>query len=235
MEKIKSKRSIIAMAIMYIVAVMCTLSACGGTSTGEEGTKITTQDYTSNYGILFSKDMKTIALYPSGATSTSYTIPSGTTIVGTGAFYKCTSLTEIVVANSVTNINDYAFYGCSALKSMSIPNNVKKIGICALRYCSSLQTVTIGKNVTEMGKFALNGCESLKSVVIPANLVKIGQGAFNGCSSLTSVTFENTKNWNHTSSSNYTNGKYLDVTNPANNATKFTSSTWDMEYMYRED
>lgn len=191
--------------------------------------------YTSNYGILFSKDMRTIALYPSGATSTSYTIPSGTTIVGTGAFYKCTSLTEIVVANSVTNINDYAFCGCSALKSMSIPNNVKKIGICALRYCSALETVTIGKNVTEMGKFALDGCESLKTVVIPANLVKIGQGAFSGCSSLTSVTFENTKNWNHTNSSNYTNGKYLDVTTPANNATKFTSSTWYMEYMYRED
>ena len=39
-------------------------------------------------------------------------IPNGVTTIGDGAFYGCTSLTNVTIPNGVTTIGDSAFYGC---------------------------------------------------------------------------------------------------------------------------
>ena len=43
-------------------------------------------------GVLFSKDMKTLWIYPAGKTNTSYTIPDSVTKIDRYAFSGCTSL-----------------------------------------------------------------------------------------------------------------------------------------------
>jgi hypothetical protein len=45
---------------------------------------------------------------------------AGITTIGDSAFYKCTSLTSIVIPKKVTKIGKKSFYGCKKLKTITI-------------------------------------------------------------------------------------------------------------------
>ena len=86
----------------------------------------------------------------SSTTSTTYYIPSSlksVTVTGGnilyGAFYNCSSLTNITIPDTMTSIGGAAFYGCSGLTSVTIPDSVTSIGWYAFSGCSSLETMTI--------------------------------------------------------------------------------------------
>ncbi|MBR2608012.1 MAG: leucine-rich repeat domain-containing protein, partial [Bacteroidaceae bacterium] len=113
------------------------------------------------------------------------------TSIGRKAFYRCTSLTSIVIPNSVTSIGEDAFYNCFRLTSIVIPNSVTSIGEDAFRGCNSLTSITIPNSVTSIGNSAFYGCSGLTSIVIPNSVTSIGNSAFSGCSGLTSVTIPN--------------------------------------------
>ena len=66
--------------------------------------------YTSVDGVLFSKDLKQLVLYPNGKTDVNYAIPNGVTDIAPYAFENCTSLTSITIPYSVINISDCAFF-----------------------------------------------------------------------------------------------------------------------------
>ena len=147
------------------------------------------------------------------------------TSIGKSAFSDCSSLTSITIGNSVKSIGDYAFYGCSGLKDvyiadlekwckisfgdywanpliyahnlylnnelitdLVIPSSVTSIGDYAFYVCRGLTSVTIGNSVTSIGKSAFGGCSGLTSITIPGSVTSIGYEAFSGCSGLTSVT-----------------------------------------------
>ena len=71
-------------------------------------------------GVLFSKDMKTLWIYPAGKTNTSYTIPDSVTKIDRYAFSGCTSLKEVTIPDSVTVISDTAFRGCTSLTAINV-------------------------------------------------------------------------------------------------------------------
>ncbi len=81
-------------------------------------------------------------------------------------------------------------------------------------------------------KLYLNG-ELVTNLVIPEGVTSIGKYAFFCFTGLTSITFEDTSTWYRASSSNYTGGTQTDVTNPAENATYFTS-TYDDYYWHKK-
>jgi hypothetical protein len=83
--------------------------------------------YVSVDGILFTKDMDTLVMYPDGKTDSVYTIPDGVASIGKYAFSWCSSLTSVVIPNSVTSIGRSAFSGCSSLTSVVIPDSVTSI------------------------------------------------------------------------------------------------------------
>ena len=147
--------------------------------------------YKSVDGVLYSKDMKTLLIYPAGKTNTSYTIPDGVSEIRGDVFEYCTSLTKVTIPDSVTKIDRYAFSGCTSLTKVTIPNSVTGIGDYAFQGCTSLKEITIPNSMTEISNYAFSGCTSLTKVTIPDSVTKIGYGAFSGCTRLKEVTIPN--------------------------------------------
>ena len=142
--------------------------------------------YCSKDGVLFSKDMTAILLYPGGKDSTSYTVPGGVTTIGNYAFYGCGKLTGIDLPGSVTSIGKYAFANCRWLEEMKLPDGLTSIGDKAFYTCSSLTKLVIPSSVTSMGSYAF-GNTGLTSVIIPDGVTGIGPYTFSACAYLTSV------------------------------------------------
>ena len=103
-------------------------------------------------------------------TDTEIVIPSTSpegdivTSIGNSAFYRCYSLTSVVIPDSVTSIGDDAFFYCSSLTSVVIGDSVTSIGDCAFFYCSSLTSVVIPDSVTTIDNLAFSDCYRLKDV-----------------------------------------------------------------------
>ena len=143
-------------------------------------------EYSSEDGVLFSKNKTELIRFPAGKNG-HYTIPDNVTSIADTAFYDCSRLASMTIPNSVTSIEDWTFFRCSSLKSVTIPDNVTSIGDYAFAGCG-LRNVTIGNSVTSIDSYAFLGCSSLTSVTIPDSVTSIREGAFGRCSSLTSVT-----------------------------------------------
>ncbi len=80
--------------------------------------------YVSVDGVVFTKDLKTLVLYPAAKQGTSYTTPSGTLTIKDRAFQAC-QLKEIIISDSVTSI-----------------------GLNAISRARSLEKIVIGKGCT---------------------------------------------------------------------------------------
>ena len=136
-------------------------------------------------GVLFSKPDKRLICYPCAYTDISYTIPTGTLIIGDYAFNSCSTLTSIMIPDSVTSIGEFAFTNCSSLASVTIPDSVTSIGDGAFYSCSSLTSITIPESVTSIGDYAFDSCSSLTSITIPDSVTSIGKDAFAECPKIT--------------------------------------------------
>lgn len=99
---------------------------------------------------------------------TTLNIPSGTTKIGSYAFYYNNSLKEVTVPNNVTYIGSYAFYHCDKLISIIIPDSVLTISTSVFTSCSGLTEVTIGNGVTSIGNYTFQNCSNLISVTVQA-------------------------------------------------------------------
>lgn len=99
--------------------------------------------YSSSDGVLFDKNQTTLLQWPGGKAS-SYTIPSGVTSIGAGAFYYCSTLTSITIANDVGEIGPYAFELCGSLTNVVIGSRVTTIGDSAFYYCNLIGVHFLG-------------------------------------------------------------------------------------------
>ena len=108
--------------------------------------------YSSIAGVLFTKNQKTLVVYPCSKADKSYIIPESVTSVSSEAFAFCTKLEKVSITDAIEKIEYGTFRECSNLRSIVIPDSVCEIGNWAFAGCESLETVSIGKNVSEIGE-----------------------------------------------------------------------------------
>ena len=82
-------------------------------------------------GILFSKDLKTLLIYPVGKPQTSYNIPSTVEIIGSTAFQSAQKLTSIILPKTVKTLGNSSFRFCINIPTISVPSSVTSIGVNA--------------------------------------------------------------------------------------------------------
>lgn len=73
--------------------------------------------YSSQDGVLFSKDKTVLILYPAGKPGTSYTVPDGTQKILYAAFYVNDTLKDLYIPDSVTDIE---YYAISTYKKLTV-------------------------------------------------------------------------------------------------------------------
>ncbi len=154
--------------------------------------------YTSDYGVLLSKDQSSIVCYPGGKAG-EYTVPSNVRFIGGSAFSQCNRLTEITIHAGVAGIGLEAFCECSNLIAIHVDSNnpyySSEDGVLFNKDQSSLISCPSGKagtykipdGVINIESWAFGGCNKLTSVTIPDSVTSIGRFSFFGCNSLTNV------------------------------------------------
>ena len=138
--------------------------------------------YTSQNGVLYSKDMKTLITYPGGHYG-GFSIPSSVTSIENCAFFRCSGLTGITIPNSVTSIGDNAFYECTGLTSVTFqsPNRLTSIGYYSFLGCTGLATITIPPRVKSIKEQAFYGCSNLACAFFLGNAPTMGVEVFDNC------------------------------------------------------
>jgi len=128
----------------------------------------------------------TIELENYNGTASEVYIPSGVTMIGSGAFAQNQTITKVVIPNGVTEIDFMAFNGCSNLETIILPETLTMLGLQCFGNCTSLQTIILPESLTTMEQYIFRG-SAIQSVYIPKNVTSIDNYVFQGCQELISI------------------------------------------------
>ncbi len=93
-------------------------------------------------------------------TITEVVIPDTIKVIGKEAFRDCKMIEKVVLPNSVTKMDSYAFFGCSALKSVKLSDNLETISTNCFGRCIRLGEIDFGAGVKHIESYAFQGCWS---------------------------------------------------------------------------
>ena len=101
----------------------------------------------------------------------SVSIPATVKIIGTKAFYECSKLKRVILADGLKTIKDEAFACCNSLETITLPSTLENIGLAAFTR-SGLYSLEIPQSVTSLGRNITLDCKNLSSLSVnPANKV----------------------------------------------------------------
>ena len=122
--------------------------------------------YTSRDGVLFSKDMTVLYLYPRSKRYKSYVVPEETTDLEEGAIYGNKYITDIDL-NHIKSLIAVSIQGCSNLKRVDFGDSCTKITNGVISNCENLEEIQLPSTLTEL-KYIVFFCEKLSTVRLQA-------------------------------------------------------------------
>lgn len=156
--------------------------------------------YSSENGILFSKDKTALLNCPLGIDCSSYQIPFNVETIYAYAFKEHKEITSIAFHNNINTIFDYAFENCVGLEKVEIPQNVTSLGHQAFYGCTNFKEFIVdpnNNNYSSEDGVLYNKLKTIllrypigkqnESYILPNGTDTIADGAFNNCSYLSNV------------------------------------------------
>ena len=144
------------------------------------------------------KNIGEFAFY--GCTSLQSLIMPCDTIVQSGSFGNCTSITSVRLSKGTGIMPDYSINGDlryynlpwhqsrdNAL-SITLEEGIRNIGDNAFYSCTGLTEIIIPDSVTSISDSAFYGCTGMTSITIGNNVSSIDSKAFYNCTNLMSIT-----------------------------------------------
>ncbi|MBO4918407.1 MAG: leucine-rich repeat protein [Bacteroidales bacterium] len=130
-----------------------------------------------------------------------YEIPSGTVIIGEGAFANTKELKSVVIPSCITTMERSCFSG-SSIESVTIPASVKSMDLYSFLSCHNLKNL-IGDSpfISKDRKYLFDPYAMYPNTLfyfagrddtsyeIPEGVMAVSNYAFDGCENLRSVTF----------------------------------------------
>ena len=147
------------------------------------------QTFSSEDGVLYSKDGTALMAYPNGREGV-YHMPDSVTSIGERAFQDNDRLTGIILSDNLTEISARAFYGCDALTTVEMGDQVTTIGTSAFCQCTALTHIELPSGLQSLGNYVFSGCKSLDFIRIPASVTDVGYDALDTLKNGAYVVFE---------------------------------------------
>ncbi len=118
------------------------------------------------------------------------------TKIGDQAFNLNRFVQKVEISETIEEIGTEAFRKCTSLTEVVFPENskIKKIGERAFEDCCVLSTIKLPDTVEEIALNAFEGCEELETIVLPKNLKTIGDDVFYECRYLHEIYFNGSIN-----------------------------------------
>lgn len=158
--------------------------------------------YTSEDGMLFSRDKTKLYAYPIGRGETIFTVPSTVTTIDGYRMFCNSNVSEIVITESLYSIDPLAFEGARKLTKFTVRNrNVALTAIDGVLYTKNMNALICypmgksgtsynipeGVGVIRESAFAFN--PSLTFLTLPSTIRRIEKYAFYSAKNLSSVTY----------------------------------------------
>ena len=153
--------------------------------------------YASVKGVLFDKSQTRLIAYPGGKTASTYQIPKNVTEIGKFAFYGCSRLKAVKLADKAVGIGQGAFGSCDRLNAIHVLDGNSAYssvnGVLFNKDQTILYVYPKGKaasaynvpdGVQEIGEDAFWYCNRLTSIELPDSLQRIEKRAFYECRGL---------------------------------------------------
>lgn len=120
-------------------------------------------------GVLFSKNKKSLFIYPAAREGVSYDVPDGVERIEDSAFIVNKNLETVTLPDSVLNIHDYAFQACEKLTAVNISEGVQQIGERVFYNCKKLSDMNLPASLESIGKDTFTLCSSLTDIYFAGN------------------------------------------------------------------
>ena len=128
-------------------------------------------------------------------------LSSNITRIPSNTFFKCESLTSLVIPEGVEilggnltsgSTSTFGIAGLSGIKTLYLPNSITTINARCFAYMQQLTTVVNFPAVQEIPKDCFDHCLSLETFIIPEGVTNISTGAFKSCTNLSVITIPDT-------------------------------------------
>ena len=138
--------------------------------------------YTDVDGVLYTKDMKLLVLFPvahetDGGRTRSYAVPEGVDRLARNSFYKCDALEEVTLPDTLKEIGNMSFFKCTSLKLVDLPESVTTLGSDAFSYCTNMKySFYIPAGVETIDHHCFYKCDNLEQFYVGCSEDEISLG-----------------------------------------------------------
>ena len=134
--------------------------------------------YTSENGVLYSKDKSTLIKYPPQKQDSEFTVPDTVTEISNYAFAKCSYLRKVTLGENVRTNGSYFLFACPLLEEVNLNEGLEYLFEYSLYECDSLKSLKIPDSVLRLNSYTAAYCDELKSVEIGTGCISVLDGSF---------------------------------------------------------